>query len=65
MCQIKEGKPSVPRSMSVFLMKSWCIRSSKMIAYFLTVPKLVNHIFDTIKIVVNIRSTTSLLYYAR
>ena len=40
MCQIKEGKPSVPRSMSVFLMKSWCIRSSKMITYFLTVPKI-------------------------
>ena len=39
MCQIKEGKPSVPKSMSVFLMKSWCIRSSKMITYFLTVPK--------------------------
>ena len=39
MCQIKEGKPSVPMSKSVFLMKSWCIRSSKMIAYFLTVPK--------------------------
>ena len=45
MCQLKEEKPSVPRSMSIFLMQNLCIRSSKMTTYFLTVPKKELYVF--------------------